>query len=356
MAGTDPPIGSAEHARDRLDPPHWVQQGEGLREMLAAMTSSLATASPSANSTPSPVSHRVFVVDSDGSSRRDAIQALLPHGFEIRVGEGPFEATTAILKSEPDLVILGNSMTHPLGLALIGRLFSLPSTADTPVIVIADTPDSRRAAEQAGATRVLAGPVTERELYDAVKAQLASGGSAPAGAPASLLGDEGRLAAVAALRRDASGNVDLDRFTKLTSDMLGAPVSMVTLIENDRQIHASQVGLPEPLAGRGHTSLEHSYCQYAITSRQPLLIDDATRHPLVADSPSVADDQWIAYAGIPLITTDGHAVGALCAIDRTPRNWTAHDLELLENLAGILTDQLDAALTTASAIGRHRVL
>jgi CheY-like chemotaxis protein len=295
---------------------------------------------------------RVFLVDSDTAIRRDAIQALLPHGFEVMVGDGPFEATTAIVKAQPDLVVLGHSMTHPFGLALIGRLFSLPDTADIPVVVIANTREAKVAADQAGATFVMAGPVTGGEIRNTVRKQLAAGKGSLAGAPDSVLGDSGRLAAVAALQRDTAGNVNLERFTKLTSDMLGAPVSMVTLIENDRQVYASQIGIPEPWATQKHAPLEYSYYQYAITSKQPLVIDDATTHPLVSGSPSLTENEWSAYAGIPLITTDGHAVGALCAIDHKPRHWSDHEVEILQDLAEILTTQLNATLKDSRG-GRH---
>ncbi|ROQ39758.1 GAF domain-containing protein [Frondihabitans sp. PhB188] len=294
----------------------------------------------------------MFLVDSDASTRRDAIQALLPYGFEVMVGDGPFEATTAIVKAQPDLVVLGHSMTHPFGLALVGRLFSLPDTADIPVFVIANTPEAAVAADRAGATRVVTGPVTDVMLRNAVSTQLGLTRGSLTGAPNSVLGDSERLAAVASLRRDTAGNVDLDRFTKLTSDMLGAPVSMVTLIENDRQVYASQIGVPEPWAAQGHAPLQHSYCQYAITSRQPLVIDDAARHPLVQSSPSVSESNWAAYAGIPLITTEGHAVGALCAIDHEPRHWSDQEVEILQGLADILTTQLNATLKE-SRTGRH---
>lgn len=294
---------------------------------------------------------KVFLVDSDPSTRREAMQALLPHGFELLIGEGPFEATTAILRAEPDLVILGDSMTHEFGLALVGRLFSLPTTADTPVMVIANTPEKRLAAEKAGATHVLSGPLAEDALRRAVATQLGLPGGLDH-APVSLLNDVDRLAAVRALR-DSSGAVDFDEFTKLTSDQLRTPVSLVTFIETDRQVYASHVGLTPPWSAAGSAPLEYSYCQYAITSRQPLIIDDTSTHPLVASSPSVSESDWIAYAGIPLITADGHAVGALCAIDHRPRQWTPDDIRTLEDLAGILTTQLDSALT-APATGRHR--
>ncbi len=160
--------------------------------------------------------------------------------------------------------------------------------------------------------------------------------------PISVLTDRERLAAVSALLPGPSGDPELDRFTDLTSKMLGAPTSIITFIEADRQVYASQVGVAEPWATAGGAPLEYSYCQYAITTRQPLLIEDATKHPLVAASPAVSETDAIAYIGIPLITDDGLAVGSLCAIDSEPRRWTDHELEILTGLAGILTDQLNS--------------
>jgi len=52
-------------------------------------------------------------------------------------------------------------------------------------------------------------------------------------------------------------------------------------------------------------------------------MSDAREHPLVADNLAVRDLGVVAYAGMPLVLADGHAVGALCAIDGTPRVWAS---------------------------------
>lgn len=126
---------------------------------------------------------------------------------------------------------------------------------------------------------------------------------------------------------------------------------MVTLIESNRQVYASQIGISEPWAIQGHAPLEYSYCQCTITSRQPLVVD-VSKHSLVSGSPSAIASRWIAYAGIPLITAGGQAVGALCAIDHEARHWTDHEVRLLEDLAAILTSQLNATLRKSPG-GRH---
>ena len=295
------------------------------------------------------MSGRVLVVDADAVTRRQAIVALMPAGYEVHIAEDAFGALTAAMREEPSLVLLGDSMTDQPGLALIGRLFSAPETAELPVLVIADSPEKRAAADAAGARRVLDGPVTTADLVAAVAHEIERPGALPQ-APDSVLRDEARLAAVEALKPGPSGDPSLDRFTELTARMLGSSASTITLLDHDKQIWASQSGLDEPWASAGVTPLEYSYCQFAVTSRQPLRIDDARAHPLVSGSPAI-DAGAIAYMGIPLITPDGQAVGTLCAIDGEPRRWTDQEAELLGDLAEVLTEQL---VGTRSGGGRHR--
>lgn len=292
---------------------------------------------------------KILVVDSNMATRRQAIFALLPAGYDVSVAEDAVEAQKAAAREEPGLVILGASMSDAYGLALVGRLFSSAATAGTPVLVIADTPEAQLAADKAGAREVLPGPIEGLTLLDAVQRHLHFS-DVPMTAPPSLLNDADRLEAVAALRPGPSGAPDLDRFTLLASRMLQAPVSTITLIERDEQIYASQTGVGEPWSSAGGSPLEYSYCQFAVTSRQPLRINDASQHPLVSWSPAVTELDAIAYVGIPLITNDDLAVGTLCVIDSQPRVWTDHEVGVLGDLANILTAQLN---TTRAQDGRH---
>jgi DNA-binding response OmpR family regulator len=292
---------------------------------------------------------KVLVVDSDFATRKNAIATLMRAGYVVSVAEDPFAAANVAAQERPDLVLLGDSMVSPSGLALVGRFFSSAATAAMPVLVIADTPERQVAADQAGPRAVLPGPVSGPDLIDAVTVQIVAPGALQQ-APASVLNDAERLAAVDALRPDSSGQAGLDRFTQLASKMLQVPVSTITLIDKDRQVYASHVGVGEPWASVGHAPLEYSYCQYAVTSRQPLRIDDATLHPLVQNSPAISELDAVSYVGIPLITDDDQAVGTLCVVDSRPRHWTDHEVGILNDLAGILTAQLNS---TRRNHGRH---
>lgn len=292
---------------------------------------------------------KVLVVDSDMASRRGAMVALIPAGYDLSVAETSFEALSVAQRVLPDLIVLGSSMTDESGLALIGRLFSAAATADIPVIVVADSPETRDAADRAGARDVIEGPVDGSGLLQAVIDHVDFPGALP-GAPDAVLRDPDRLALVEALRPGPTGEPSLDRFTALAAKLLQAPVSIINLIELDRQTMASETGR-EPSEPIRSVPLTHSFCQFAVTSRQPLRIDDSTAHPLVADNPAIHEDDIQAYLGIPLVVGGGQAVGALCVTDSVPRHWTDRETEVLSDLAGILTDQLDATVRR----GRHSV-
>jgi signal transduction histidine kinase len=124
-----------------------------------------------------------------------------------------------------------------------------------------------------------------------------------------------------------------DRLTRLASGVLGVPVALVSLVDEDRQFFKSCIGLPEPWNSRRGTPLSHSFCQHAVASAKPLVIEDAREHPLVRDNLAIRDLNVIAYAGFPLATSDGAVLGTFCAIDSTPRSWTDEEISFVREMA-----------------------
>ncbi|MEO8904110.1 MAG: GAF domain-containing protein [Polyangiaceae bacterium] len=112
-------------------------------------------------------------------------------------------------------------------------------------------------------------------------------------------------------------------------------------MDHRRQFFKSAIGLSEPLASTRETPLTHSFCQHAVTTRLPLVIEDARVHPLVRDNGATTEVGVGAYAGIPIITSDGHALGALCALDVVPRTWAPEDLLLLKDITALLVAQIE---------------
>ncbi|MGO9901674.1 MAG: GAF domain-containing protein [Solirubrobacteraceae bacterium] len=127
----------------------------------------------------------------------------------------------------------------------------------------------------------------------------------------------------------------------MTVERIAVPVSLVSLIAADRQFFKRQQGLPQLVADARQTPLSHSFCQHVVSSRKPLVVEDARESALLSDNLAIRDLGVIAYAGMPLALNDGHAVGALCAIDGKPRRWSERDLQILEDLAAAVKTLLD---------------
>lgn len=153
--------------------------------------------------------------------------------------------------------------------------------------------------------------------------------------------DEARLEALYATGLlDSPPEEAFDRLTRLVRRLLGVPVSLVSLVDADRQFFKSSTGLPEPWASLRQTPLSHSFCQHVVASQQPLVISDARAHPLVRDNLAVRDLNVIAYLGIPLRTPDGQVIGSLCAIDNTHRPWSEEDEDTLSELAALVMTEI----------------
>jgi formate hydrogenlyase transcriptional activator len=140
-----------------------------------------------------------------------------------------------------------------------------------------------------------------------------------------------------ALRRtsllDSPPEEAFDRLTRLATTVLRVPVALVSLVDGDRQFFKSQCGLSEPLASSRQTPLTHSFCQHAVGSREPLVVADARRDPRFGHNHAFSELGVIAYAGIPLITSEGYALGTFCVVDRRPHDWTEEEIGILRVLA-----------------------
>ncbi len=139
-----------------------------------------------------------------------------------------------------------------------------------------------------------------------------------------------------------------DRFTRLASTIMHAPVALVSLVDQDRQFFKSQHGLTGPVARERQTPLSHSFCQHVVGSAQRLIVVDAREHPLLRDNLAIRDLQVIAYLGVPLQTSEGHTLGSLCTIDAKPRVWTEDEVNILKDLGVWVMTEIQLRL-----LGKH---
>jgi PAS domain S-box-containing protein len=143
-----------------------------------------------------------------------------------------------------------------------------------------------------------------------------------------------------------------DRLTRLAARFLRVPIALVSLVEASHQFLKSQQGLPAPWSETRRMPLSHSFCQHVVATRQPLIVGDARQNPLVSDSAAVCDLNMIAYAGIPLVTSDGFVLGSFCVIDHVPRDWTEEEISTLHDLAASVMTEIELR---GELIGRQNV-
>ncbi len=139
---------------------------------------------------------------------------------------------------------------------------------------------------------------------------------------------------------DSATEEAYDRLTKIATQSLGAPVSLVSLVAGDRQFFKSACGLPDELGGIRETPLSHSTCKHVVASGAPLIVGDMHEHPLLKDTLAVSELGVRAYLGYPLFSGPGIVIGSFCVIDMKPRVWTEREAGLVEDLAAVVSAEI----------------
>ena len=153
--------------------------------------------------------------------------------------------------------------------------------------------------------------------------------------PAFAPNEAERLAALYQLNLlDTQAEERFDRVTRMARRLFDVPIAVVSLLDQDRQWFKSKQGISST-----HTPREISFCGHTILSNQLLIVEDAIDDLRFEGNPLVMGDPHIRfYAGYPLSTADGQRIGALCIIDRSPRQFTQDDQAILQDL-GQLVEQ-----------------
>jgi len=149
--------------------------------------------------------------------------------------------------------------------------------------------------------------------------------------------EQERLASLYALQLlDTPPSAMFDRITKLASVIFESEISVISLVDQDRQWFLSNLGL-----GTKQTLREHAFCSVTIAGECLLDIPDATLDTRFADNPLVTGAPYIrSYMGNPVRCPEGHLIGTLAVIDPSPHKFDGHNREKLSVLAGVVEDLL----------------
>ena len=164
---------------------------------------------------------------------------------------------------------------------------------------------------------------------------------------------------LAALREyhilDTAAEQTYDDITALAAYVCGVPIAMISLVDESRQWFKSKLGLNQQ-----ETPRDVAFCAHAILQSEPLIVRDALKDTRFADSALVTRSPHIRfYAGFPLASPEGFALGTLCAIDRKPRQLSAEQKRAMLALARQVMALLEArrlAARMADALEKVKTL
>jgi GAF domain-containing protein len=128
-----------------------------------------------------------------------------------------------------------------------------------------------------------------------------------------------------------------DELTRLAALICGASISLISLIDKDRQWFKSRFGLHLQ-----ETPAAQAFCTHAIMQPEMFVVPDASQDERFAENPLVTGDRHIRfYAGAPLAARDGHLLGTLCVLDREPHTLTPAQTDALKIVSQLVIANIE---------------
>ena len=276
----------------------------------------------------------VLIAENDMLAKRTLTRSLSVHKNWIINTAQDEEDLFRLLQQQDVHVLILENLFPGRALNVLHKLQSTASTAHIPVLAVTGSlgPQADELLA-AGATRHVCKPIGGRSLTRELRDMLRDKPPVT-GAPRAAIVDPERISALEETSLlDTSPYPQFDRLTEITARVLGVPLALVSLVDKDRQYFLSHHGLVEPWASSRETPLSHSFCQWVVAGKEPLVVNDARQHEVLVNNLAIKNLGVVAYAGQPITVSNGQVIGSLCAIDGYPRSWTFEELATLRDLA-----------------------
>ncbi|MEA9356970.1 GAF domain-containing sensor histidine kinase [Bacteriovorax sp. PP10] len=137
---------------------------------------------------------------------------------------------------------------------------------------------------------------------------------------------------------DSPTEIAFDRLANLAARILKVPLTIVSFVSDKKQFFKAGHGLPAPYDVIREVPIDGSICRYTLQG-EPIISNDASTDPLLKFHPATKPWGIGAFIALPIMTDDGHSIGAFCAVDSKARVWSEDDIEVMRELtASIMTE------------------
>jgi len=286
--------------------------------------------------TPPQPQGRLLVVEDNQAVAAAAEATLVELGYEVSLVHSGQDALALLAQGASSyLAVFSDVMMAPMdGITLAAEISArypwLP-------VLLASGYSSVLANAETRAFALLQKPYSVEALGKALRELIAAYDSAERREAAH---ETARVAALESLDvLDTGAESNYDELTRRAAELFGAPMALISLVDTDRQWFKSRVGLRAT-----ETPREHAFCAHAIDRpEEVMVVNDASVDQRFAHNPLVTGDPNIRfYAGAPLITSSGEAIGTLCVLDTRPREIDDEGRAALQGLALEVMRRLEA--------------
>ena len=281
--------------------------------------------------------HSIYLGATDAETAEVIRDAAAAENVRLISGTSTETALQIIATDRPSLVFVDEQSMGDDAVEICRAVkeSDLQATVQTPILVLADREHTTSALAEFDADWLIK-PFSHEYARTRVRAGILQ--TTCRWIRASLPENEAaRLAALDALEiLDSAPEERYERIVRIASEAFDVPITLVSLVDRDRQWFKSCIGLDVK-----ETPRDMAFCAHAILEDEVLVVPDAFLDPRFADNPLVTGEPHVRfYAGCPLKLPDGNLMGTLCLIDTRPRQLDDGKINLLRDLGKLTETEL----------------